>query len=375
MSIKYFAYINNFIFFILFQILLSVSSSMYADEPEEFLYVKTFTVGKAGGVSASQSELLRKEFLESMQKLKMYKLIGPEAEEAIRAEQSMIESEGGAGMMCRADECRRRLLKVSSADVLAEGTVERVAEDINQIQLEVFSRKVISSISGEKKEQSINVYSVKYKVLKNEKDYLRIQSLAATILAKKVSGISVSKDEEDRVSGLKPLGRDNLDNLARSMILPGWGQYTKEHYEKAFLFYALTAYGITKCYGEWQIYQNSLNSYQNSATTGLVITSSLGGDADYLGLYLLAIYPLNSANSSRKAVTTVNQSLTNLGAFYLFNLIDAYFSNKRYYIGSTDGLSFDFRFTPIIANSFYYNGESSSRGNSGDYSIWLQYKF
>ncbi len=40
-----------------------------SDEPEEFLYVKTFVVGKSGGISNSQAELLRKDFIEELQKL------------------------------------------------------------------------------------------------------------------------------------------------------------------------------------------------------------------------------------------------------------------------------------------------------------------
>ena len=61
-----------------------------SDEPEEFLYVKTFVVGKSGGISNSQAELLRKDFIEALQKFNKFKLIGPEAEDAIRAEQSKI---------------------------------------------------------------------------------------------------------------------------------------------------------------------------------------------------------------------------------------------------------------------------------------------
>lgn len=347
-----------------------------SDEPEEFLYVKNFVVGRAGGVSATQAELLRKEFLENLQKFKKYKLIGPEAEEAIRAEQSKIEEEGGAGMMCRAEECRRRLLRVSSADVLAEGSVERVAEDVNEVKLEVYSRRIVSSGIGDKKEQSINVYSVKYKVLKNEKDNLRMQSLAGIILAKKISGIPVTNEEEDQVSGLKPLGRDNLDNLARSMILPGWGQHTKDHVEKAFIFYTITLFGVAKCYRDWLNYTRTSENYSFSVGNGYLIASQLsGGDFEYLPLYFVTLHPLNFKNQNLEAIKTVNQSFIGFGSIYILNLVDAYFSNRRYVIGKQDGLSFDFRVNPYNPSSILQSKEMSNNLYNGEYSFSVHYRF
>ncbi len=96
-----------------------ISFSVYSQDAEEFMYVKNFVVGKSGGI---------------------------------------IEAEGGASMMCRAEECRRRLLRVASADLLVEGSVERISQDINEIKLDIHGRKVIStSDNTEKKEQSLNV--------------------------------------------------------------------------------------------------------------------------------------------------------------------------------------------------------------------------
>jgi len=346
-----------------------------SDEPEEFLYVKTFVVGKSGGISNSQAELLRKDFIEALQKFNKFKLIGPEAEDAIRAEQSKIEEEGGAGMMCRAEECRRRLLKVSSADILAEAKIERVAVDINEVKLELYSRKVVSFEGSEKKEQSVNVYSVKYKVLTNEKDNLRMLELAGTILAKKVSGLPVSKDEEERVSGLKPLGRDNLDNLARSMILPGWGQYSKEHYVKAYLFYAFTVIGVAKCYTDYNTYNNKYLELDNTTSGGLIFTSIIGGGLDYFSIYYNTIYVNQEIVEWKKSGRIYEQSLTGFGVFYALNLVDAYFSNRRYFLGKPDELTFDFYLAPPTFYSHIpsYTDRNSELGK--EYSFKLNYRF
>ena len=346
-----------------------------SDEPEEFLYVKTFVVGKSGGISNSQAELLRKDFIEELQKFNKFKLIGPEAEDAIRAEQSKIEAEGGAGMMCRAEECRRRLLKVSSADILAEAKIERVAVDINEVKLELYSRKVVSFEGSEKKEQSVNVYSVKYKVLTNEKDNLRMLELAGTILAKKVSGLPVSKDEEERVSGLKPLGRDNLDNLARSMILPGWGQYSKEHYEKAYLFYAFTVIGVAKCYTDYNNYNNKYLQLDNSTGGGLLYTSIIGGGLDYFSVYYNTIYVNQEIVEWKKSGRIYEQSLTGFGVFYALNLVDAYFSNRRYILGKPDELTFDFYLAPPTFYSQIPNYTDRNSELGKEYSFKLNYRF
>jgi hypothetical protein len=348
---------------------------IFSDEPEEFLYVKTFIVGKSGGISNSQAELLRKDFIEELQKFNKFKLIGPEAEDAIRAEQSKIEEEGGAGMMCRAEECRRRLLKVSSADILAEAKIERVAVDINEVKLELYSRKVVSFEGSEKKEQSVNVYSVKYKVLTNEKDNLRMLELAGTILAKKVSGLPVSKDEEERVSGLKPLGRDNLDNLARSMILPGWGQYSKEHYEKAFLFYAVTIFGVTKCYTDYNSYNEKFLELDSLIGNGLAFTSAIGGGLDYFSLYYSTVYYNQEIMEWKKSARIYEQSLAGFGGFYALNLIDAYFSNRRYFLGKPDGMTFDFYLAPPSSYSQIPNYTDRNSELGKEYSFKLNYRF
>jgi hypothetical protein len=348
---------------------------IFSDEPEEFLYVKTFIVGKSGGISNSQAELLRKDFIEELQKFNKFKLIGPEAEDAIRAEQSKIEAEGGAGMMCRAEECRRRLLKVSSADILAEAKIERVAVDINEVKLELYSRKVVSSEGNEKKEQSVNVYSVKYKVLTNEKDNLRMLELAGTILAKKVSGLPVSKDEEERASGLKALGRDNLDNLARSMILPGWGQHSKEHYEKAFLFYTLTVIGVAKCYTDYNNYNNKYKQLDSTTGGGLTFTSQIGGGLDYFSIYYTTVYYNQEIVEWKKSARIYEQSVAGFGVFYAFNLLDAYFSNRRYFLGKPDELTFDFFLAPptFYSQNSNYNDKNYEFGK--EYSFKLNYRF
>ena len=359
---------------LLLHIFLSINPIL-SDEPEEFLYVKTFVVGKSGGISNSQAELLRKDFIEALQKFNKFKLIGPEAEDAIRAEQSKIEVEGGAGMMCRAEECRRRLLKVSSADILAEARIDRVAVDVNEVKLELFSRKVVSFEGREKKEQSVNVYSVKYKVLNSEKENLRMLELAGTILAKKVSGLSVSKDEEERVSGLKALGRDNLDNLARSMILPGWGQNSKEHYEKAYLFYAFTIIGVAKCYSDYNNYNKKRLQIDSEITGGFAFASAIGGGLDYYSLYYTTV-SINQENLElKKSVRIYEQSLTGFGVFYAFNLIDAYFSNRRYFLGKSDDLTFDFYLAPPISYSHNSNYNEKNYEFGKEYSFKLNYRF
>lgn len=148
------SYINPGIKWILLFIFLILTSSIFSQEPEDVMYVKNFSISSEGGASFSQVDFIRKEFLEEVQKLKKFKLVGPEAEEAIKAEQEKIEAEGGASMMCRADECRRRLLRVSSADFLVEGIVGKVGPEINEIKLEIHGRKVVSTENNTEKKRA-----------------------------------------------------------------------------------------------------------------------------------------------------------------------------------------------------------------------------
>ena len=320
------------------------------------MYVKNFTIGRDGGVSLSQIEFIRKEFVEEVQKLNKFKLVGPEAEDAIKLEQIRIEAEGGASMMCKAEECRRRLLKVASADLLVEGTVEKVGADTNEIRLDVHGRKVVAtSDKGEKKEQSLNVFSVRYKVQKDEKESLRMLTLASRILAKKISGVRVSKEEEAQVSGLKPLGRDNLDYIARSAILPGWGQYQRGNYAKAFLFGGAFFASFLRFSAVYQDPANLKPEPNQNIFWYFGMISNFGFNQQALGvepsqqtLILALSTKINSSIPYKNAIEEYNTSLSILGGVYALCLIDAYFSTSKYYLDRSEGLSFDFSLYPKI---------------------------
>lgn len=359
---------------------LIIPPTLYSQDAEEFMYVKNFVVGKAGGVSYNQADFIRKEFLEEVQKLKKYKLVGPEAEDAIKAEQANIEAEGGASMMCRAEECRRRLLRVASADLLVEGSVEKISEDINEIKLDIHGRKVVStSDSTEKKEQSLNVYSVRYKVQKDEKDNLRMLSLASKILAKKISGARVTKDEEAQVSGLKPLGRDNLDYLARSAIVPGWGQYQRESYFKALLFGGAFFASLAQ-FSRAQATYNALEKQSQLSLSGLyfifstpnVDLSPLGNEPNQQLLPLGIFRRYETSLPYKNSIDEYNSSLRILGGVYALCLLDAYFSSSKYYFDRSEGLSFDFSISP---NRVAHQPYSSPNRLESSFIFQLNYRF
>ena len=357
-----------------------ISFSVYSQDAEEFMYVKNFVVGKSGGISYQQADFIRKEFLEEVQKLKKYKLVGPEAEDAIKVEQANIEAEGGASMMCRAEECRRRLLRVASADLLVEGSVERISQDINEIKLDIHGRKVIStSDSTEKKEQSLNVYSVRYKVQKDEKDNLRMLSLASKILAKKISGARVTKDEEAQVSGLKPLGRDNLDYLARSAIVPGWGQYQRENYLKAFLFGGAFFASLVQFNSSAKIYNGLERQSQNRLSTLYFLVTAFNSDLTPLGseppqqLLSIAFYQkYQNSFPLKSSVDDFNSSLSTLGGVYALCLLDAYFSSSKYYFDKSEGLSFDFSISPNRVTHLMYTSPTKLESS---FLFQLNYRF
>ena len=335
---------------------LCATFSIFSQDAEEMMYVKNFIVGQSGGISYNQTDFIRKEFLEEVQKLNKYKLVGPEAEDAIKLEQAKIEAEGGASMMCRADECRRRLLRVASADLLVEGVVERVSQDINEIKLDVHGRKIVTtSDNTEKKEQSLNVYSVKYKVQKDEKDSLRMLTLASKILAKKISGVKVSKEEEAQVSGLKPLGRDDLDYLARSAVVPGWGQYERENYLKALIFggaFLFALAQVNRVYSDYSAldkrYSFSPNAWAIFGVfrSGGTDLSSLGSEPAQQLLTAQFYFDYESSNPYKKSIHGLNNSLNIMGGIYFINLLDAYFSNSKYYLDRSEKFSFDFYILP-----------------------------
>ena len=347
--------------------ILPATFSLFSQDAEEMMYVKNFVVGQAGGISYNQADFIRKEFIEEVQKLNKYKLVGPEAEDAIKLEQAKIEAEGGASMMCRADECRRRLLRVASADLLVEGVVERVGQDLNEIKLDVHGRKiVISSDNSEKKEQSLNVYSVKYKIQKDEKDSIRMLTLASKILAKKISGVKVSKDEEAQVSGLKPLGRDDLDYLARSAVVPGWGQYERENYLKAFIFggaFLVALAQVNKVYSDYSALDKRY-SFSPNAWAVFGVFRSVGTDLSSLGsepsqqlLTAQFYFDYESSNPYKKSINGLNKSLSIMGGIYFLNLLDAYFSSSKYYFDRSEGLSFDFSIQP---NRYTFHTQQSN---------------
>lgn len=365
--------------YIIFFFLL-IPPTLYSQDAEEFMYVKNFVVGKAGGVSYNQADFIRKEFLEEVQKLNKYKLVGPEAEDAIKAEQANIEAEGGASMMCRAEECRRRLLRVASADLLVEGSVEKISEDINEIKLDIHGRKVVStSDSTEKKEQSLNVYSVRYKVQKDEKDNLRMLSLASKILAKKISGARVTKDEEAQVSGLKPLGRDNLDYLARSAIVPGWGQYQRESYFKTFLFGGAFFASLAQ-FNRAQASHSALEKQSQFSLSSLYFLatfynndlSALGNEGNQQILTLAIFNKYSRSLPLENSVYDYNSSLNILGSVYALCLLDAYFSSSKYYFDRSEGLSFDFSISPNRVAHLPY---SSPNRLESSFLFQLNYRF
>lgn len=366
--------------------LITITISIFPQESDEIMYVKNFSVAKEGGASYSQVEFIRKEFIEEVQRLNKYKLVGPEAEEAIKAEQERIEEEGGASMMCRADECRRRLLRVSSADLLVEGTVGKVGEDINEIKLEIHGRKVISGIdNSEKKEQTLNFYSVKYKIQKDEKDNIRMLTLASKILAKKISGARVTKDEEAQVSGLKPLGRDDLDYLARSAIIPGWGQFQRGNYAKAVLFggaFLGALIQVNKLNSEYLALEKNYIGNTNLwlffslfNNIGAVDLSSIGSEPTPQFLTLQFYDFVERRAPYRNSVLSFNNGIAIFSGVYLLNLLDAYFSSSKYYFDKSEGLSFDLS---IIPNRHVHsNREGMINIPSVDhtYSLELNYRF
>ncbi len=54
--------------FILFSLISCIG--LYSQDPEDVMYVKNFSINYAGGVTFSQVDFVRKEFLEEIQKLK-----------------------------------------------------------------------------------------------------------------------------------------------------------------------------------------------------------------------------------------------------------------------------------------------------------------
>ena len=272
------------IFFIL------ITNTLLA-ENEELLFISKFLVGSKGGFKLSQTDQIRGEFIENMGKYTKYSLVGPEAEEAIKAEQAKIEAEGGASMMCRADECRRRLLKVASADVIIEGTIELEDSRTAIIKVELHSRKVVDDGSGTgKKTQNMKVFIQKFRVTQDRDMNRKIQSVAIVNLSKKVSGVQLTQEDEDMAMGIFA-NTVNKRNLLYSALLPGLGQINNKNYFRGSL-YMISFLGLASAaYSERQQYLNSVQSYKSPLIPMMILNSSspVGTVITLNGLYFKMI--------------------------------------------------------------------------------------
>jgi|JI8StandDraft_1071087.scaffolds.fasta_scaffold62740_3 hypothetical protein len=361
------------IFMLLF-LLLNISSFIFADEGKQFLYISRFEIGPRGGIKQIEVEQIRSEILEKMGKQSKYQLVGPEAEDAIRKEQFKIETEGGSGMMCRAEECRRRLLRVASADALIEGTVEMLDREIAQVRLEMHSRTV-SEKDGGKKEQSVRVIIQKYKVQSDSKDKLRMQSFISELLAKKISGQSVTEEEEEMASGLKPLGGSvSWSGAWRSTLIPGWGQLHKNQPIRAGIYFTLFAGAV----GAFAVSNGDISSSKSDYNRSVILPLFIPYSATDTSTRLYAAYFLQNSSrpSYENAVSTTNGIAAAVAAVYVWNIFDALVfsgssSEKKVGLFNNEDQKFSFGFSTYRNNIPAY---SVSQKNI-DYSFHLTWRF
>lgn len=228
----------------------------------------------------------------------------------------------------------------------------------------------------------MNVYSVRYKVQKDEKDSIRMLTLASKILAKKISGARVTKDEEAQVSGLKPLGRDDLDYLARSAFLPGWGQFERGNYAKAFLFggaFLAAAIQVNKSNNDYSALNRSYRGGEANLFGFLSFQgafwdfSPLGTEPAQQLINIQIILDYRNRYPYRESVLELNNSLSILGGIYTLTLLDAFFSSSKYYLDRSQGFSFDFHIVPNFYS--YHQGTTNLQSGQPSHSYFAQINY
>ena len=321
--------------FIFFSLLLAFTTNvLFSEDSEEFIYISKFKAGGRGGFKPTQVEQFRNEFINEMGKYTRYELVGPEAEEAIIREQLKIEAEGGASMMCRAEECRRRLLKVASADAIIEGTVELLDSRTGQIAVELHSRKIVEDESGSKKQQTMKVFIQKFRVTQNRDDNRKFQELAINILAKKVSEVEVTKAEEEAAMGAetKPSWTPNLNkNALRSAVLPGWGQINNDNKTRGYIYMSTYLFFLLNSYLHNEQYNSAVKSYKDIGTPLAVgygiYSSSATGDMTAYFLFN-SVYFKNKSDDVALHANAGNQMA--LGALLVWGIsvVDVFLSKS-----------------------------------------------
>ncbi len=158
-------------------------------------------------------------------------------------------------------------------------------------------------------------------------------------------------------------GASRSGAVARSAVLPGWGQFYKGESMKGSLFtggFLLTSLVTATAYGN---YNSKKNEYNDARTADVLANLS------YTGFSPIGVLTYSQASSlsgqANQAGNFLQTTVYGLGALYIFNLFDAFF------LGSTTGGGTAMQESPYRVHYNYYATNLGNYGRQDNYELGL----
>ena len=194
--------------------------------------------------------------------------------------------------------------------------------------------------------------------------------------------IETMRDEVRKIAGVAEEANENArrslqlhwKSAGKSLLFPGWGQYSNHSEIKASVFLGLFIFSNITAYYSFGNYVQAKDRYQSDYIIPYVLASSNYGQ--YLNpmdryIFINSRYFEGSRGNLRKQSNFHQSALSGIGVIWMLSILDALFSSSNINnIESTNEISykwkFDFSFEPSIYNAIdkkeeIYNFTMSSR--------------